>query len=397
MPKITKRVVDSLRTDRSGKDVSVWDAGDGALKGFGIRLKPSGVGSFLIQYRNAEGRTRRMVVGKIGTLTAEEARVIARDKLAAATKGADPSAERRAVRGATTVSELCDLYLANADGRIKASTLAMDRSRITTHVKPLIGRLTVRSLTAADIERMKTDIIAGKTAAPRKKEGRGGVATGGVGVASRTLGMVATILEYSIKPLQIIKDNPARGVRKPADGKQRRFLTLEEIGKLTSDAQRGGRGRRRNRARRRPTALADRLSANGSARPSACMGRHACALRPVNGIQVGLPASPCWRGGTETPGRDSGARGQSLGLSGRTGQRTFRRLAEGARPALRQGKAGWRDGSRPAPQFRCDGGRNGLFRADHRGSLGAFGSRRYRPLCPCPGLGARVSRRPRIG
>jgi hypothetical protein len=201
MPKITKRVVDSLRADGSGKDVFVWDAGDGALKGFGIRLKPSGVGSFLIQYRNAEGRTRRMVVGKIGTLTAEEARVIARDKLAAATKGADPSAERRAVRGATTVSELCDRYLANADGRIKASTLAMDRSRITTHVKPLIGRLTVRSLTAADIERMKTDIIAGKTAAPRKKEGRGGVTTGGVGVAARTVGMVATILEYGIKPL----------------------------------------------------------------------------------------------------------------------------------------------------------------------------------------------------
>jgi len=34
----------------------------------------------------------------------------------------------------------------------------------------------VRSLTTADIERMKADIIAGKTAKPRKIEGRGGVA-----------------------------------------------------------------------------------------------------------------------------------------------------------------------------------------------------------------------------
>jgi integrase len=124
------------------------------------------------------------------------------------------------------------LYLADAKTRIKASTLAMDKSRIDTHVRPLIGRFTVRSLTTADVERMKADIIAGKTAKPRKKEGRGGIATGGMGVAARTVGMTATILEYAKQTLKLIKDNPARGVKKPPDGKQRRFLTLEEIAKL---------------------------------------------------------------------------------------------------------------------------------------------------------------------
>lgn len=99
-------------------------------------------------------------------------------------------------------------------------------------MKPLIGRFTVRSLTTADIERMKADIIAGKTAKPRKETGRGGVAAGGVGVAARTVGMVGTILEYARQPLKLIKENPARGVKKPADGKQRRFLTLAEISTL---------------------------------------------------------------------------------------------------------------------------------------------------------------------
>jgi integrase len=83
----------------------------------------------------------------------------------------------------------------------------------------------------ADIERMKADIIAGKTAKPRNKEGRGGIATGGSGAAARTLGMTATILEYA-KRLKLIKDNPARGVKKPPDRKQRRFLTLKEITKF---------------------------------------------------------------------------------------------------------------------------------------------------------------------
>jgi integrase len=230
MPKITKRVVDALRPDR--KEFFRWDAGDGALKGFGIRMKPSGAASYLVQYRNKEGRTRRLVIGKVGTLTPDEARTLASDALKAATKGGDPSAERHAVRGAMTLSDLCDLYLADAKGRIKASTLASDGSRIETHVKPLIGRFTVRSLTTSDIERMKADIIAGKTAKPRKTEGRGGIATGGPGVAARTLGMTSTILEYARKALKLIKENPARGVKKPPDRKQRRFLTIEEITKL---------------------------------------------------------------------------------------------------------------------------------------------------------------------
>jgi hypothetical protein len=47
MPKITKRAVDALRPDPAGRDVFLWDAGDGALKGFGVRLKPSGAASYL--------------------------------------------------------------------------------------------------------------------------------------------------------------------------------------------------------------------------------------------------------------------------------------------------------------------------------------------------------------
>ena len=43
MPKITKRTVDHLRPNPTGRDRFLWDAGDGTLKGFGVRVKPSGV------------------------------------------------------------------------------------------------------------------------------------------------------------------------------------------------------------------------------------------------------------------------------------------------------------------------------------------------------------------
>jgi integrase len=232
LTKLSKRVVDALRPNPDGKDVFLWDSGDGALKGFGVRMKPSGTGAYIVQYRTAEGRTRRLALGKVGTLTPDEARALARDKLVAVTKGADPSAERHAARASMTVGELCDLYLAEAAPRIKASTLAMDQSRIDRHVRPLLGRRTVRGLMPEDVEKMQLDIATGKTARKRG-DGRGGVTTGGKGVAARTVGMLGTILEVA-RRRRLISTNPARGVDKLPEGKQRRFLSLDEIGQLSA-------------------------------------------------------------------------------------------------------------------------------------------------------------------
>jgi integrase len=227
IPKLTKRAVDAIRPDPGGREIFVWDD---TLRGFGVRMMPSGTASFFVQYRTMEGRTRRLRIGKVGTLTPDEARGIARDKLVAAIKGADPSAERHAARAAMTVGDLCDLYLAEAKERVKASTLAMDRSRIERHVKPLLGRHSVRSVTTEDIEKMQLDIAAGRTARKRP-EGRGGVTTGGKGVAARTVGMLGTILEFA-RRRRLISANPARGIERLPEGRQRRFLDLVEIGQL---------------------------------------------------------------------------------------------------------------------------------------------------------------------
>ena len=50
-------------------------------------------------------------------------------------------------------------------------------------------------------------------------------------MAARTVGMLGTILELA-KRRMVIKENPARNVSKLPDGKQRRFLALDEIGVL---------------------------------------------------------------------------------------------------------------------------------------------------------------------
>ncbi len=234
MAKITKRLVDSL-VPEAGRDVFSWDS---ELKGFGLRVKPSGMKSFLIQYRNLEGRTRRLVLGQYGALTPEVARDLARKKLTAVAEGEDPSADRHAARVGMTVSEVCDWYLEQAEaGRIlgrnrrpiKASTLQMDRSRIESHIKPLLGSRMVSGLTLHDIESMQADIAAGKSARGRK--GRGGRTTGGAGVASRTVGTLRSLLGHAAR-LKIISENPAEGVRQLAGERRQRRLIDDELRRL---------------------------------------------------------------------------------------------------------------------------------------------------------------------
>lgn len=235
MEKLTKRAVEALKPPSEGQ-VFLWD---GEMRGFGVRVIPSGLKSFVLQYRTSTGRSRRIGLGRFGVLTVEQARKEAREKLVAVSKGADPAEESAASRAGKTIADVCDWYIDAAEaGRIlgrkrrpiKSSTLAMDRSRIEQHIKPLLGRRQVRTLGLGDIEGMQADIAAGKTAKNRNGS-RGGATTGGAGVASRAVSTLHSLLEHAMR-LGEIASNPAKGVRRLATGSRERRLSISEIERL---------------------------------------------------------------------------------------------------------------------------------------------------------------------
>jgi len=231
MPRLAKRFIDDLPIPAAGEAV-LWDDD---LPGFGVRVKQSGARSFLVQYRNAHGRSRRLTLGRYGVLTPDEARRLAKKTLADVAHGRDPAETRQADRRALTVAEICREYLEKASAGLvisrrgrakKASTLAFDRGRIERHIVPLLGRRPIKDITSADIRAFQRDVTLGKTSADVKTGPRGrAIVKGGRGAATRTLGLLGAIMEYAAQA-GYRADNPVRGVRRESDRK--RNVRLDE-------------------------------------------------------------------------------------------------------------------------------------------------------------------------
>lgn len=246
--RLGKRAVDAAKPAASA--YRLWDAD---LKGFGLKVAPTGVKTYFVWYRVGSGRNaprREYTIGRHGPLTPDQARGEAERVLGRVSLGEDPQGSRHRARAEMTLGEICDHYLSDGVATKKASTLATDRTRIDRHIKPLLGRRIVSDISSADVERFMRDVAAGKTAVtmqPKAKDlkaqglnpaevldrrrRKDPVARGGKGTASRTVGLLGGIFTYAVKR-GLRPDNPVRGVTRYRDQKSQRFLTGEELKRL---------------------------------------------------------------------------------------------------------------------------------------------------------------------
>ena len=117
---LTKRTVEALKpADKP------WIAWDDKLVGFGCRVQPSGVKSFLVNYRAGDGGrnapNKRVVVGRHGRVTPDQARRMAQELLGRVAGGNDPAGERASARALPTLGETCDEYIENRRGRVEST------------------------------------------------------------------------------------------------------------------------------------------------------------------------------------------------------------------------------------------------------------------------------------
>lgn len=217
MASLTKRAVDAAKP--SEKEFVIWDS---ELAGFGLRVKPSGTKTYLVQYRTLGGRSRRLSIGQHGVLTPDEARSRARKHLVAAGDGRDPAAEKAAEMKADDLNAVLDRYVTeHLERHNRASTQARVKVLLDNCIRPGLGRLKVKDVTREDIRRFHQ----GLEATPRQ-------ANLALAVLSKVFNLAE---EWGVRPQQ---SNPCHKMRKFPETRRERFLSTEELERLGKLLQR---------------------------------------------------------------------------------------------------------------------------------------------------------------
>ena len=207
MPKITKRTVDALKPKE--RERVVWDDD---LKGFGVRVHPSGRKVFIVKTRH-RGRVIKMTIGPCTAVSTTYARVRAAEIITDARAGKNPEGRRS---GAPTMRDLGKRFLKEyVPDHCKASTAEEYRRSIELFIDPRIGKLRVPDVQRSDIAALHHNMRD----TPYQ--------------ANRTLGVLSKMMNlaelWEIRP---DGSNPCRHVKRFKEEKRERFLSDEEYQRL---------------------------------------------------------------------------------------------------------------------------------------------------------------------
>jgi integrase len=222
---ITKSFVDRLKP-RPGE----YTVYDGALPGFGVRVRPSGAKSYVVVYRAGAGRgtpVRRFLLAAIGKITPEAARRQAKAILGAVAHGNDPAADKATERSAVTVGELADRFMSeHVEQKRKPGTVAFYRHLLDKIIRPALGATKADKLTRGAVARLH-----GKLRATPYQ-------------ANRVLAVIGSMYVFGSRAGAVPEGyNPSQRIEKFKEQRRERFLTgdeLERLGAAIREAETAG-------------------------------------------------------------------------------------------------------------------------------------------------------------
>lgn len=208
-----------------GVEITYWDA---RTPGFGLRFQGSANASWILAYRSHGGgrsaQKKRLTIGPLSTMKLEVAKQHAKDLLAQVRLGADPMAERQAIRRGVTVGDLCKAYLReHVEPKRKARTAASYRVFIDNWILPEWNKRKAHSITRADVQALHR-----KMGVPAPE------GCGKPGAANRIVAFISAVFTWASDNGQLPEQfpNPARRIARYDEKTHERFLAVAEFAKL---------------------------------------------------------------------------------------------------------------------------------------------------------------------
>lgn len=169
---LTKDAVSKLKYTKEGRQKTNGETAypaqylwDDKIKGFGVRVFPSGKKSFLVTYRNAANTKRFYTIGNFPDITVDQARKLAQQKLLEVSSGDDPQAIRKSRKDEMTFEELAADYLANYSKERKRS-YKDDHQRLRDHLLPALGKRKLSEITLTMLQKHMRKLFDEKDLAP---------------------------------------------------------------------------------------------------------------------------------------------------------------------------------------------------------------------------------------
>ena len=205
--RLTQRRVDALRPRRRVQTVR-----DTELKGYGVRVMPSGARRYFIHSQHL-GRRVWKTVGDAAVMTELDARARARSMLAALREGRDPEAtEPGDPLFETVAEEVFERY----GRRWKPRTLRVNRVYLRRQILPCFAGRPIAEITREEVQAWFRSLHATPAAANR---------------AAPILSVIMQQAEaWGYRPED---SNPCKGIRRYPRGRSERFLSPEEYRRLS--------------------------------------------------------------------------------------------------------------------------------------------------------------------
>jgi integrase len=187
------------------------------VAGFGIRVTAAGARAFILNYRTKAGRERRITIGGFPNWSTVAARVEARRLKQEIDRGSDPLADIADERAAPTMAELADRFMAEHVNRKRATTARDYGTMLIKYIRPHFGAHTK----VADVQFENIDALHRKI-----------TNLGFTYQANRCAAVLSKMFSLAVK-WRMRPDNPCKGIERNTESKRVRYLSGDELERLT--------------------------------------------------------------------------------------------------------------------------------------------------------------------